>query len=307
MHLSFTESLVEYEHRGSGYRGATVENDPPRKEAGKMEQKVAARSREAVLVEDAHIRPMMGFEILEPVPTRSVPYERLDPFILLHESRFKLSELEDVDTRHPHRGFDNLWYILEGSASTGHSTGPGGMIERARLPRGALLALRTGRGAWHAEAIGAEERDEGLGDTEWRSVLFWVNLARKDKQVEPSAHVLLPERMPVRHEGDATIRVLVGEGSPVQLGTPALVHDVELPEGGGFTIPVPPEFQGFAYLLEGQAAFGANRRPARPPQLVVLGAGDELTVTDAAPGTRFMLMAGRPYGEVPVFNGPYVD
>jgi hypothetical protein len=31
------------------------------------------------------------------------------------------------------------------------------------------------------------------------------------------------------------------------------------------------------------------------------------TVTDATPETRFMLMAGRPYGEVPVFNGPYVD
>ena len=24
-------------------------------------------------------------------------------------------------------------------------------------------------------------------------------------------------------------------------------------------------------------------------------------------GTRFMLMAGRPYGETPIFNGPYVD
>ena len=46
---------------------------------------------------------------------------------------------------------------------------------------------------------------------------------------------------------------------------------------------------------------------ARPPQLVLLGPGEELSVTDAASGTRFLLMAGRPYGEVPVFNGPYVD
>jgi redox-sensitive bicupin YhaK (pirin superfamily) len=272
-----------------------------------MQQQVEARSRDAVLVEDAHVRPMMGFQILEPVPTRSAPYERLDPFILVHESRFKLSELADVDTKHPHRGFDNLWYILEGSASTGHTTGPGETIERARLPKGALLALRTGRGAWHAEGIGAEERGEGLGDTEWRSVLFWVNLARKDKDVEPSAQVLLPEQMTVRREGDATVRVLVGEGSPVHLGTPAMVLDVELPDGGTFTTPVPSEFQGFAYLLEGEAAFGANKRRAHPPQLVLLGQGEELTVTDAAPGTRFMLMAGKPYGEAPVFNGPYVD
>jgi redox-sensitive bicupin YhaK (pirin superfamily) len=39
----------------------------------------------------------------------------------------------------------------------------------------------------------------------------------------------------------------------------------------------------------------------------VLGPGEEFVVTDAVPGTRFMLMAGKPYGETPVFNGPYVD
>ena len=272
-----------------------------------MPQQAVETSRDVVLVEDAHIRSMMGLQILEPLPSRSVPYELSDPFILVHESRFRLSELADVDTKHPHRGFDNLWYILEGSASTGHSTGPGGAIERARLPKGALLALRTGRGAWHAEAIGAEERGEGLGDTEWRSVLFWVNLARNDKQVEPSAQVLVPEQMAVRKEGDATVRVLVGEGSPVQLGTPAIVLDIELPHGGGVTTPVPPEFHGFAYVLEGEAAFGANRRRARPAQLVLLGPGEELAVTDATPGTRFLLMTGQPYGEVPVFNGPFVD
>jgi redox-sensitive bicupin YhaK (pirin superfamily) len=138
-------------------------------------------------------------------------------------------------------------------------------------------------------------------------VLFWVNLARKDKHVEPTAQVLQKEQIPVRQQGDATIQVLVGEGSPVQLGTPALVLDIELPRGGEVTIPVPPEFQGFGYLLEGEAAFGANGGRARPPQLVLLGSGDTFTVADAAPGTRSMLMAGKPYGEVPVFNGPYVD
>ena len=72
--------------------------------------------------EDAHIPPMMGFQILEPLPTRSVPYERVDPFILVHASRLRLSELNDVDTKRPHRGFDNLWCILEGSATTRRSS-----------------------------------------------------------------------------------------------------------------------------------------------------------------------------------------
>jgi quercetin 2,3-dioxygenase len=274
---------------------------------GNVRQQVEEAERDAILVEDAALIRMMGMPVLEALPSRSVPYEQLDPFILVHEARFRLSDMQGVDTKHPHRGFDNLWYVIEGSASTGHSTGLGGAMERARLSEGALLALRTGRGAWHAEAIGGDEIEEGLGDIEFRSVLFWVNLARKDKQVEPSAQVLQPEQIPVRRDGDAIVRTLVGDGSPVQLGTPALILDVELPDGGGNSTPVAPGFQGFAYVLEGEAAFGANGRRARPPQLVLLGQGDSFTVTDATPGTRYLLMAGEPYGEAPVFNGPFVD
>src|SRR5207245_3640774 len=86
------------------------------------------------------------------------------------------------DTEHPHRGFDNLWYVLAGEASTGHSTGPGGTMERARLKAGSLLKIRTGRGVRHAEGIGQDEVRDGTTG-EFRSVLFWVNLARQDKDV----------------------------------------------------------------------------------------------------------------------------
>jgi quercetin 2,3-dioxygenase len=274
---------------------------------GTMSHQIATTPREAVLVRDAELIRMMGMPVLEAVPLGDVPYELTDPFILVHEGRFSPSEMVGKDTKHPHRGFDNIWYVLKGAASTGHTTGPGGSIERARLSEGSLLWLRTGRGAWHAEGIGAEEREEGKRDAEFRSVLFWVNLAREDKDVDPTALVLHKEEIPVKKEGDATIRTLVGEGSPVQLGTPAVILDIELADGGGVTVPVPAEFQGFAYVLDGEAAFGANERRAEPPQLVLLGPGEEVTVTDAAPGTRFMLFAGKAYGEVPLFRGPFVD
>ena len=253
-----------------------------------MTQKVETTSREAVLVEDAAMIRVMGMPVLEAVPSRGAPYELTDPFILVHEGRFRPSDMAGRDTRHPHRGFDNLWYVLHGSASTGHTTEPGGSVERARIPEGSLLWLRTGRGAWHAEAIGADEVAEGAGDTEFRGGL-------------PAS------RSRVRQEDDAIIRALVGEGSPVQLGTRALILDIELPHGGQVTTPVPAEFQGFAYMLDGEATFGANRLPAVPPQLVLLGPGDEITVTEAVPGTRFMVMTGKPYGEAPAFNGPFVD
>jgi redox-sensitive bicupin YhaK (pirin superfamily) len=151
-----------------------------------------------------------------------------------------------------------------------------------------------------------------------RGVLFWVNLARKDKGVEPTAQVLHPQDVPVRFEGDAIVRVLAGDGSPVELGTPGLILDVELQRGGAFSTPVPSDFNGFVYMLEGEASLGTNRRRARRSQIAVLGPGRAVTVDDAQPGTRFLLMAfkvflferfssGRPYGEMPVYNGPYVD
>jgi redox-sensitive bicupin YhaK (pirin superfamily) len=276
-----------------------------------MEQRIMATQidtleRDVVLVEDAHTRPMMGLEILEPLPSARIPYAQVDPFILVHEGVVPANFGANADTIHPHRGFDNLWYAVSGSSSTGHSTGPGGTMERARLETGSLLKLRTGRGVLHADSLGEDEIREGRA-SEMRSVLFWVNLARKDKAAEPAAQLLQPQDIPLREDGDAIVRTLVGEGSPVELGTPGLVLDVELPKGGSFSTSVPSDFNGFVYLLEGEAAFGANRRRASRSQTALFGPGSALTVVDAQPGTRFMLMAGKPYGEAPIYNGPYVD
>jgi redox-sensitive bicupin YhaK (pirin superfamily) len=273
-----------------------------------MATTINAPAREAVLVTDARIRPMMGINVLESLPHPQIPYELVDPYILVHEGVMPINEQRAaLDTTHPHRGFDNLWYAVSGSSSTGHSTGPGGTFERARLDAGSILKIRTGRGVYHAEGIGDDQLREGQEGTEMRGVLFWVNLARRDKRVEPTAQLMQPQDVPVRQEGDATVRVLVGEGSPIELGTPGLILDVLLPKGGSFSTPISPDFNGFVYMLDGAALVGSNRLPARPPQIAVLGPGAEVSVLEAEPGTRFMLMAGRPYGVAPSYNGPYVD
>ena len=273
-----------------------------------MATQIDTAQREIVIVEDAHARPMMGNNVLEPLPSRDIPYSVVDPFILVHEATITITpEMASQDTTHPHRGFDNLWYAVTGSSSTGHSTGPGGAMERARLEDGSLLKLRTGRGILHAEGVGQDELREGRVGTEMRGVLFWVNLARRDKNVEPSAQLLQQRDVPTIQNGDATERVLVGEGSPVELGTPGLILDVELRKGGSVSIPIASDFNGFVYMLEGEASFGTNRRSAGRSQIAVLGPGGALAVEQAQPGTRFMLMAGRPYGERPIYNGPYVD
>ena len=173
-------------------------------------------------------------------------------------------------------------------------------MERARLTAGSLLALRTGRGAWHAEESVPTSFEDGQADAEFRGVLFWVNLA--GGQAGGAQRARPPARRRSRWEGDATVRVLVG-GALVSWNA-AVDFDVE-PEGGRSRRRSGPSSR--ARHSEGEAAFG-ELATGEAAQLVLLGhGGDELRVTDAAAGTRFLIMAGQPYGEMPVFNGPFVD
>jgi hypothetical protein len=47
-----------------------------------MPTQIDTEEREAVLVEDAHVRPAMGLDILEPLPSPRIPYRMVDPYIL---------------------------------------------------------------------------------------------------------------------------------------------------------------------------------------------------------------------------------
>ena len=55
-----------------------------------MKAQLEATGREAVLVDDAALIRVMGFPVLEALPSRSVPYEQVDPFVLVHEGRLRL-------------------------------------------------------------------------------------------------------------------------------------------------------------------------------------------------------------------------
>jgi hypothetical protein len=125
-----------------------------------MTTQIETGEREVVLLEDAHIRPMMGLDVLEPLPSWSIPYSRVDPFILVHGAVVPITEERaSMDSRHPHRGFDNLWYLLAGEASTGHSTGPGGAMERAAADR---IAPEAPNGPWCVARRG-DRRRRGQG------------------------------------------------------------------------------------------------------------------------------------------------
>jgi redox-sensitive bicupin YhaK (pirin superfamily) len=92
-----------------------------------------------------------------------------------------------------------------------------------------------------------------------------------------------------------------------------LVEDAHIRPMMGLDIlePLPsrtiPYAQVDPFILVHEAVVPITEERASRSQIAVLGAGRALRVVDAQPGTRFMLMAGKPYGEMPVFNGPYVD
>jgi hypothetical protein len=64
-----------------------------------MATQVETAQREVVHLEDAHTRPMMGLDILEPLPSRSIPYEQVDPFILVHEGSSRSAQSARRSTR----------------------------------------------------------------------------------------------------------------------------------------------------------------------------------------------------------------
>ena len=81
-----------------------------------MSTEVETTGREAILVEDAARIRMMGFPILEALPSRSVPYAQVDPFILLHEARLRLSDLANGLIEHSgeHYGQLVVYYRING-------------------------------------------------------------------------------------------------------------------------------------------------------------------------------------------------
>ena len=107
-----------------------------------MATNVETTGRDAVQVQDAAQIQMMGCRCCA-LPARGCPTSGSAAFPGPRD-RFRLSELSGLDTRHPHRGFDNLWYILEGSASTGHSTGRAAPSSGRDCPR--ARSWRSGRG-----------------------------------------------------------------------------------------------------------------------------------------------------------------
>ena len=260
--------------------------------------------RSAVIVARARtVLEGAGVPILRALPSRNVPYEMVDPFLLLDEGRLRVTRETANFPVHPHRGFEIVTYSLRGPLA--QSQFADGKEERASVSEGGLLRITAGRGMSHGEGSSGDELPPG--GQEVRILQLWINLPRSEKGIDPSYQTVEPAAIPEQTLGKARVRLLVGDGSPTQLRTRAMYLDVDLPAGESATVPVSEGWQGYAYLLEGAGSFGASSHQASAGELVVLGPGAAFPVAAGEKGVRFVLAAGLPHGETPRWNGPYVD
>ncbi|PVH36782.1 hypothetical protein PAHAL_6G168800 [Panicum hallii] len=238
-----------------------------------------------------------GFALWRSIGRPELP--ELDPILSLDEFEFSAPA---AFPDHPHRGFENVTYMLEGGVSYHDFSGHKGTINA-----GDVQWLTAGRGVVHAEVP--------AGNGVQRGINIWVNLSASDKMVEPRYQDLASNGIPTAATGGGgvSVKVIAGEclgaRSPLRPRTPALCLDVALRPGARLRQPVPRGWSACAYVIGGEAVFGDASAGART--LVVFGGdGDVIDVraeaAGAVAGARVMLVAARPHGEAVVRDGPFV-
>ncbi len=237
-----------------------------------------------------------------------VPTELLDPFI--HMDQMGSVDYGPGEPRgtswHPHRGFETVTYMLDGTMQHQDSHGGGGVIAD-----GATQWMTAGAGILHIETPPEElVVSGGL----FHGLQLWVNLPAKEKMVAPRYQSLEGAEAALLSSGDggALVRVIAGEvdghAGPGATRTPmAFVHATVAP-GAELVLPWRPDFNALVYVLSGSGRAGADGAPVTGGQLAVFGPGDHLRVvadarTDAL---EVVVLGGRPIGEPVAWYGPFV-
>jgi redox-sensitive bicupin YhaK (pirin superfamily) len=235
-----------------------------------------------------------------------VDLARLDPFV-------HMDQMGEVDYApgepkgtpwHPHRGFETVTYIIDGTFRHRDSNGGGGLISD-----GDTQWMTAGGGILHIEQ---PPEDLVASGGLFHGIQLWVNLPARLKMTPPRYQDIRARQVALLSsaDGGALLRVIAGslDGHPGPgiTHTPiTLVHATVSP-GARVRLPWQADFNALAYVLAGAGSAGAERRPVRTGQLAVFGPGAALTV--AAPRQRLevLLLGGQPIREPVAAYGPFV-
>lgn len=236
----------------------------------------------------------------------------LDPFIHLDQmGEVEYAPGEPKGTSwHPHRGFETVTYMIDGTMEHQDSHGGGGVITN-----GDTQWMTAGSGILHIEA--PPEKLVVSGGL-FHGFQLWVNLPRSDKFLAPRYQDLSAERVTLltTSDGGALVRLIAGElaahRGPGATHTPMTMLHATLSPGARLEVPWRHDFNALAYVLNGRGSLGAEGRPAEPGNLAVFGAGDSVTVSASeiqesrSPAMDVLVLGGLPIREPIAWAGPFV-
>ena len=211
-----------------------------------------------------------------------------DPFVLW--DNFNIGPDRGFPT-HPHRGFEAITYMFSGSIEHKDNLG-----NNSTVTSGGAQRFTAGRGMEHSEMPDSQGFSNGIQ--------LWINLAKSKKSLEPSYQQVDEEDIPLINIEGGSIRVIVGDESPVKLETPVRYLRVNLEQGAELHEMVPEGFRGFIYLLDGQLK--VNTETVNQREACFFEEVETLDI-EAFKKSHFMLCMGMPHGEPIKQYGPFVD
>src|ERR687898_2662094 len=203
---------------------------------------------------------------------------QLDPFVMMDQmGEIDYAPGEPKGTPwHPHRGFETVTYIIDGTFEHSDSHGGGGVITN-----GDTQWMTAGSGLLHIERPPEHlVMSGGL----FHGIQLWVNLPAKDKWAPPRYQDIRSRKVALLSsaDGGALVRVIAGElgghAGPGITYTPITLAHATVSPGATLTVPWRPDFNALVYGLSGDGTLGPERRPVRSGQLAVLGPGDSVGV-----------------------------
>ena len=241
-----------------------------------------------------------------------VELDDLDPFIHLDQmGEIEYAPGEPKGTPwHPHRGFETVTYMLDGTLRHADSHGGGGIITD-----GDTQWMTAGSGLLHIEAPPEEVVMRG---GLFHGFQLWVNLPSAKKWSEPRYQDLGARDtvLLTSHDGGAILRLIAGDlaghTGPGSTHTPITLLHATLEPDAQVSLPWRTDFNALVYVLAGRGTVGVERRPIEMGQLALLGPGQTIDMAahvsqeTRAPKMDVLVLGGLPIREQVAWYGPFV-
>jgi redox-sensitive bicupin YhaK (pirin superfamily) len=236
----------------------------------------------------------------------------LDPFVHLDQmGEVEYAPGEPKGTPwHPHRGFETVTYMIDGTFEHSDSNGGGGVITN-----GDTQWMTAGAGILHIEKPPeALVASGGL----FHGFQLWVNLPASQKWTAPRYQDLRAGEVALvsSSDGGALVRVIAGDVAghqgPGSTYSPMTLVHATISPGARLSIPWRADYNALAYVLAGHGTVGPEARPIAMGQLAAFGPGNTLTLAASqtqeqrSPNLDVLILGGRPIGEPVAWMGPFV-